>query len=318
LDKDAKQTLRGLQNDLVMVSVDKAASNIGFICKRFYCEQMRTELESTNAYQKVTDKDSDEIIAAHKQFLDPLFSFDMESLPIIYWTPKFHKNPFGARYIVAAVGCTSSRLSKFLSNMLTHVLRTLRELDNTRIAKTGVRRFFVVDTYEELSTFLQKWRRDPDTSESGLQCGDFSTMYTAIPHEDLVKALDVVTKEAFCAAGVELGVGNTEHGVLLECSKGDCKWIKGTASSHSRTTHRVTQADLVELIRWLVENTYVFNKGGALYRQLIGLPMGTNCAPALANLYLYYYESMYVAWVEREKSRKDAQLFHMTFRYIYI
>lgn len=122
--------------------------------------------------------------------------------------------------------------------------------------------------------------------------------------------------EYISSSGTKLGVGNSGHGVLLQCSSGECKWVEGIESSHSRTTHRVTQAELVKLIRWLVENTYVFNKGGALYRQLIGLPMGTNCAPALANLYLYYYESMYVSRVEEKSGREAAQQYHMTFRLI--
>ena len=44
--------------------------------------------------------------------------------------------------------------------------------------------------------------------------------------------------------------------------------------------------------------------------------MGTNCAPALANLYLYYYESLYVSKIEEEQGIDVARTFHTTFRLI--
>ena len=40
---------------------------------------------------------------------------------------------------------------------------------------------------------------------------------------------------------------------------------------------------------YLIGNVYVNN----VYRQNIGIPMGTDCAPQLANLYLFYHEYSY-------------------------
>ena len=44
--------------------------------------------------------------------------------------------------------------------------------------------------------------------------------------------------------------------------------------------------------------------------------MGTNCAPVLANLFLYYYESSFITRLEEERGREVARMFHMTFRLI--
>ena len=38
-----------------------------------------------------------------------------EKLPIIYWMPKMHKNPSGARFIVASSKCSTKPLSKTVS-----------------------------------------------------------------------------------------------------------------------------------------------------------------------------------------------------------
>ena len=45
------------------------------------------------------------------------------------------------------------------------------------------------------------------------------------------------------------------------------------------------------MIEYLVD---VFvHVGNKIFRQTVGIPMGTDCAPLLANLYLFYYEYLY-------------------------
>ena len=48
--------------------------------------------------------------------------------------------------------------------------------------------------------------------------------------------------------------------------------------------------DICKMIEFLVDNIYV-RFGGQLFRQMVGIPMGTNCAPLLADLFLYSYEN---------------------------
>jgi hypothetical protein len=44
---------------------------------------------------------------------------------------------------------------------------------------------------------------------------------------------------------------------------------------------------------FLIDNIYVVF-GDQVFQQLAGIPMGTNCAPLLANLFLYSYEAEFV------------------------
>ena len=44
--------------------------------------------------------------------------------------------------------------------------------------------------------------------------------------------------------------------------------------------------------------------------------MGTNCAPLLADLFLYYYEADFIQELLRKKEQKLAISFNVTFRYI--
>lgn len=65
----------------------------------------------------------------------------------------------------------------------------------------------------------------------------------------------------------------------------------------------------------MISNAFVMN-GGVIKRQTIGLPMGTNCAPNLANLYLYSYESTFIDRLVAVKGTSIGEQFHMSFRLI--
>ena len=44
-----------------------------------------------------------------------------------------------------------------------------------------------------------------------------------------------------------------------------------------------------DALSFLLDNIYI-RFGSMLYRQIVGIPMGTNCAPLVADLFLIYYE----------------------------
>ena len=46
---------------------------------------------------------------------------------------------------------------------------------------------------------------------------------------------------------------------------------------------------MCEALIFLLDNIYI-RFGSKLYRQIVGIPMGTNCAPLVADLFLFCYE----------------------------
>ena len=56
-----------------------------------------------------------------------------------------------------------------------------------------------------------------------------------------------------------------------------------------RYTRVVDQDDLLCWLDFLLDNLFII-VGDSLFKQTIGIPMGTNCAVFLANLYLFTYE----------------------------
>ena len=73
--------------------------------------------------------------------------------------------------------------------------------------------------------------------------------------------------------------------------------------------------DLIKHINWLIDNIYVV-VGDQVFKQVIGIPMGTDCAPFLANLFLFSYES---EWMDRQwKEKKYHRLKYFKFCHRYI
>ena len=69
------------------------------------------------------------------------------------------------------------------------------------------------------------------------------------------------------------------------------------------------------MVEFLVDNIYV-RFGGQLFRQTVGIPMGTNSAPLLADLFLYSYENEFLDELVKEGKRKLARKFNLSYRYI--
>ena len=69
------------------------------------------------------------------------------------------------------------------------------------------------------------------------------------------------------------------------------------------------------MIEILVDIIYV-RFGGQLFRQMVGIPMGTNCAPLLADLCLYSYKNEFLDKLIKEGKRKVARKFNLSYHYI--
>ena len=72
--------------------------------------------------------------------------------------------------------------------------------------------------------------------------------------------------------------------------------------------------ELGHAIDFLIDNIYV-RFGSSVFRQVIGIPMGTNSAPLLADLFLHTFEYDFMVKTMKQDITKAIQ-FSNTFRYI--
>jgi hypothetical protein len=73
---------------------------------------------------------------------------------------------------------------------------------------------------------------------------------------------------------------------------------------HSDSPHRYSEADIKDMLGFLVDNIYVVF-GDQVFQQSVGIPMGINCAPLLADLFLYSYEAEFVQKLLQNNNKKN-------------
>ena len=141
---------------------------------------------------------------------------------------------------------------------------------------------------------------------TSVQTFDFSALYTSIPH-DLLKSR----------------ITNLVHNAFRK-KDGSVRYIRiKVTRAKEYFTHDIngdgdgmyTADNICKMIEFLIENIFV-QFGGLLFRQMIGIPMGTNCAPLLADLFLYSYENEFLDNMIRNGHRRLARSFNLCYRYI--
>ena len=66
-----------------------------------------------------------------------------------------------------------------------------------------------------------------------------------------------------------------------------------------------------EALTFLLGNIYI-RFGIKLFRQIVGIPMGTNCAPLVADLFLFCYERDFMMSLSEEKQSEVIEAFSST------
>ena len=65
-----------------------------------------------------------------------------------------------------------------------------------------------------------------------------------------------------------------------------------------------------------MKNIYV-QFDGMVYQQIVGIPMGTSCAPLIADLFLYCYKRDFMSDLRKSKRYDLIDMFNDTSRYPY-
>ena len=69
------------------------------------------------------------------------------------------------------------------------------------------------------------------------------------------------------------------------------------------------------MLTFLLDNIFI-QCGTKLYRQVVGIPMGTNCAPLVADLFLFCYERDFMMSLSDDKQADVIDVFNTTSRYL--
>ena len=69
------------------------------------------------------------------------------------------------------------------------------------------------------------------------------------------------------------------------------------------------------MLEFLIDSTFAIF-GGRVFQQTVGIPMGTVCAPPLADFSLYSYEADFIQGLLKKNQKKLARSFNFTFHYV--
>ena len=284
-----------LQKDFVFVPTDKASNNIAVICKKFFIEQSMKELDIflNSSEKKDTDKtyiptkeDVNSIVSRHGRYMKTNSIEVTKDLPFLYWIPKMHKKPYSKqRYIAASARCSTKPLSAVLTKCLKLVEKQHRTMCQRYFTNNGINPMWIIDNSTAVHSMIADLNRKRKVRN--IRTYDFSTLYTNIPHKQLKTRLGLVIKDAF----------KSSKKLYISVYKNEARWT----DSPRNTTLSLDCRKVVRLLYWLIDNIYV-TFGDKVFRQKIGIPMGTDCAPFLANLFLYSYE---YKWIDNQRIAKN-------------
>ena len=129
---------------------------------------------------------------------------------------------------------------------------------------------------------------------------DFSTLYTSLPHAQLNKQLHDLLERVFTTKGKSFIAANNFHTF----------WTNDRMSRYTYFSCR----KLCLATDFLIDNIYI-RFGSSVFQQVIGIPVGTNSTPLLADLFLHTFEYDFLVKTMKQDISKDIQ-FSNTFRYI--
>lgn len=274
--REVKDELIQLKSQYVITVVDKAANNFAFQCRKFYFLRGAVELglnnlQGNDTYSIVDDKDS--VTEAIKRELKDKFHIetDIEEFPLIFWTPKFHKNPRKFRPIAGSRNKILSPLERVMGVLLKHFSFHFKNYCATAQRLTGFRHYFALKNSTEMLSDLYRLKGKAQTFDSF----DFSNLYTNFRHDEIIEKLNWLVDTLFRNSGKQ----------YISVSKNYQKTEYSDAPLDPREGWSFTCDQVKETISFLIKNTYIVF-GNFFLKQICGIPMGSIPAPDFANLCL--------------------------------
>jgi hypothetical protein len=291
------------------VPADKAANNVIIVCKTFYLDCIVKELtqnENATYIQLPPTTTATTIVEDLATKMSNLFGMntptEFRHLASAYWTAKMHKNPPSQRFIAASNRCVLKEVSRALTRILKALTYPLKGMSMAFRRKTGVSPWWIIDNSKPVLQCIDVLNRRGISKT--VHSFDFKTLYTKIPHDSIKKELHWVVKQAFTYSKTK----DTPFLKMTSKTAGFRKTKKGKGKL-------LNEQMVCKMVDFLVDNLYT-EVGDRVFRQCVGIPMGTDCAPYLANLYLFALEYKYLDKLYKTGATTTLQRFRYCFRYI--
>lgn len=300
-DYKVKEELESLHDKFVFCPVDKASKNVAIVCKKYYLSTILSEcLENTDSYENVTNiSNVNELCSFQEGFTkkSDLLRIDdkvVYRLPHIVLFPKFHKPKLSQRFVVSYASCTIKNVARCVTFGLKEIYKQVCSYSNMIFKVTGINRNWIIDNNVPLLSCFNSSRG------RSIETFDFTTLYTNLRHDEIKTALSSVIKLAFKHRKLNyISIYKSNGNFVNSVRKGGLYFDVDK---------------LIEATNFLIDNSY-FSFGKYTFRQKIGVPIGVDPGPFIANLTLWYFENKYLEKLYRV-DYYSARMMNKTYRLI--
>ena len=116
-------------------------------------------------------------------------------LPLIYMVPKFHKDPIQFRFIVASKKCSTTPLSSAIGKALSEILKQRKFYCAKLERYDGINRYWVIESNQAVLNCIDSL--NSTKSSQSVTTYDFSNLYTALPHDEILQCVLEMIGEVF-------------------------------------------------------------------------------------------------------------------------
>ena len=160
-------------------------------------------------------------------------------------------------------------------------------------ARSGEKDFF------RLSSEVLSKLKDIGYQATSLSTYDSSTLYTTLPHNLIKEKLFDLIERTFY---------KNEGELYLACNDKNAVF---TSKDHHKGYQLWSCQNVCDALSFLLDNIYI-RFGTKLYRQIVGIQMGTNCAPLVADLFLFCYERDFMKDLSSDNQADVIKAFNST------
>ena len=236
-----KEALQKLQNDFAIVRVDKATSNVSFVCKAYYMEVLNHEIMVSGTFAR-SYMSSSQIISNISQS-SYIKSSDPHSLPTLYGTTKMHKNPPSFRFITAGRDTILQNLSQNVGKCLNKLIRVAKTYSQYKIKQID-NSVFIIDNRDVVIKFLCA-ENNQNPGSKFISTWDFSTLYTKIPHNQLKDNVKYFIQKIFKFL-------DKEYINSSRCTDKAYFSVNRSKSNFSFNMH-----ELIQAVCFIIDNSYI-------------------------------------------------------------
>ena len=173
--------------------------------------------------------------------------------------------------------CSVKPLSKDITPILNLFFENVERYHTKGKVWSGSKTFWIIQNRYQVILNINKLNKRK--AAKSMLTFDFSTLYTKIPHDKPLCVLNEITDFAF-------KIGTRD---FVAVYNSEAFWSR----SKSKTGRSSCLQEIKSCLEFLINNSF-FQVGSKIFRQVIGIPMGSVSTPFFANLFLFFYESRWL------------------------